>query len=64
MQSIQFFKSYKDKKLIIREKSQWVVTNEGIRNIVHRFENKRKELRNKIENIIDELFELIRELRT
>ena len=63
LQSILFFKSYKDKKLIIREKGLWVVTNEGIRNIVHRFENKRKELRNKIENIIDELFELIRELR-
>jgi len=44
--------------------NRWVVTDLGMKNIIHRFENRKNALSNMVENIIDELFELMRELRT
>lgn len=64
IQCVQFFMSANIKELIAKKKDSWVVTNEGIKSIVHRFENKRKEVQQKAENVIDELFELMREIRT
>ncbi|MEW6108115.1 MAG: CRISPR-associated endonuclease Cas1 [Nitrospirota bacterium] len=64
MQALQFFRRAEDSDYIERAKDGWRITNYGMRNIVHRFENRRKELHNMAEGIIDELFELMRELRT
>jgi CRISPR/Cas system-associated endonuclease Cas1 len=63
IQCLQFFRSANFDSLMFKDKGRWVVTNEGIKNIAHRFENKRKEMKEKVENIIDELFILMRELR-
>jgi len=63
MQSVQFFLSKRLKNLIKMEEGQWFVTDEGVKDIIHRFENKRQDVKKKIENIIDEFFELMREIR-
>jgi len=63
IQSVQFFQSKELKSLIRRENGQWFITDDGIKNIIHRFENKRQGVKKKIENIIDEFFELMREIR-
>jgi CRISPR/Cas system-associated endonuclease Cas1 len=60
--TLQFFRSTHLEKLIKYENGQWIVTEQGIRNIIHRFENKRQRTKEIIENIIDELFDLIREM--
>ncbi|GBD96669.1 MAG TPA: hypothetical protein ENG83_10840 [Nitrospirae bacterium] len=62
MQTLQFFHSVNLRELIKNETGHWVMTDRGIRNIAHRFENKRKEVKEKAEDIIDELFDLIREM--
>jgi CRISPR/Cas system-associated endonuclease Cas1 len=62
IQTLQFFRSSKIEELIIRNKEGWIVTDKGIKNIVHRFENKRNYLKSLLDNIIDELFILIREM--
>jgi CRISPR/Cas system-associated endonuclease Cas1 len=64
LQSVQFFRSKGIKSLITKKRGQWIITEQGIRNIIHRFENKRKDIERKIENILDEFFELMREIRT
>jgi len=64
IQCVQFFRSSNLPSLFKKEKNQWVITDEGIKNIIHRFENKRHGVKKKIENIIDDFFELMREIRT
>lgn len=64
MQSLQFFKSAKSESYFQRLHNRVEVSSSGIRDIIHRFESRKEALSNMIENIIDELFELMRELRT
>jgi len=62
IQTLQFFISCKERSLIEKAGAHWIVTDEGMKNIVHRFENRRKEMQLRVENIIDELFILMREM--
>ncbi|NOZ67655.1 MAG: hypothetical protein GXP46_00060 [Deferribacteres bacterium] len=62
IQTMQFFRSSNPGELIKDEDGQPVVTAVGIRNIVHRFENKRRDTQEKLNSTIDEIFELMREI--
>lgn len=64
LQTLQFFGSARERKLIQKDLDQWFITDEGMRNIVQRFENRRSAIELKIENILDELFVLMREMLT
>lgn len=63
VQSIQFSKVAKAKGYLNKEKNAWAVTPEGMKDIVHRFENRRQEVKAEIGLILDNLFELLRDLR-
>jgi CRISPR/Cas system-associated endonuclease Cas1 len=64
MQTIQFFRSA-DVRLFLQNRAHnLAVTDSGMKNIIHRFENRQDALSNMVEIIIDEMFELMRELRT
>lgn len=62
MQTMQFFNACKERNLIEKIKDHYLVTNEGMKDIVQRFENRRASLQDKTENIIDEIFALMREM--
>lgn len=62
IQTLQFFRSRGLKELIRNDDANWTVSDDGIKNIVHRFENRRRDLREKIDKTIDDLFDLIREM--
>jgi CRISPR associated protein Cas1 len=64
IQAVQFFRCPGQKPCIGKKGNSWAVTAEGMRNIIQRFENRREALANIVELIIDELFALMRELRT
>ncbi len=64
MQALKFFSSPESANWIIKKSGRLELTGPGIQNIIHRFENKRLILTDIVEGIIDEIFELIRELRT
>lgn len=64
LQSLQFFRSSEANKCVIRDKGKLLLTEGGMRNIIQRFENRLAFLENTVDIIIDEIFELIRELRT
>lgn len=64
LQTLQFFHTCKDHNFFEKDRENWFVTDEGMRNIIHRFENRRAAVQEKVENILDELFDLIRELLT
>jgi len=63
LQSIQFLRGAKDKGYMVREQIGWAVSKEGIKDIIHRFENRRKQLQETVEKLVDDIFELMRELR-
>jgi len=63
LNAIKFFQCNRNNILMQRGNNGWIVSQEGMRNIIHRFENRRKSLQEKIESIIDDLFRLMRELR-
>ncbi len=63
LQTIQFLKNPKDRVYIIKEPSGWAITNEGMKDIIHRFENRRRQLQERIERLLDEVFELMRDIR-
>lgn len=63
MQGLQFFRCAETGQYIEKRDSRWTVTTAGMRNIIQRFENRRADLSNMVEIIIDEFFELMRELR-
>jgi CRISPR/Cas system-associated endonuclease Cas1 len=63
IQAVQFFRSEVAAPLLIKGKEGWTVTAAGMRNIAHRFENRRVVLANMIDKIIDEIFEIMREIR-
>lgn len=62
MQTIRFFRSANIPELLINNKGEWEITDAGIRSVAHRFENKRVETKEKLDSILDELFDLIREM--
>jgi hypothetical protein len=62
-QSLQFFRSARNEPFIHERHGRWETTGSGMRNIIHRFENRAEALHTMVDNIIDELFELMRELR-
>ncbi len=64
MQAVQFFRSARDVSLMEKRYNGWRATDPGMRDIVHRFENRRVRLSNLIGTVMDEAFELMRELRT
>jgi CRISPR/Cas system-associated endonuclease Cas1 len=63
MQCIQFLKTAEEMSHIVRDQSGRFVSKEGMRDIIHRFENRRKYLFETVEKLIDDIFELMRELR-
>lgn len=63
MQCIQFLKTAEEMSYIVRDQSGRFVSKEGMRDIIHRFENRRKYLFETVEKLIDDIFELMRELR-
>ena len=63
LQSIQFLKGAKGKGYMVKEQMGWTVSKEGMKDIIHRFENRRKQLHETIEKLVDDVFELMRELR-
>lgn len=62
MQTIRFFSSSGIGDLMVKQNRQWVLTSAGIKNIIHRFENRREVIKDTVENILDELFVLMREM--
>lgn len=64
LQALQFFRSPLVDLHIERKNGRWKLTENGMKNIIQRFENRREVLTNMTEIVIDELFELMRELRT
>jgi len=63
MQCIQFLRTAEEMIYIVRDQSGRFVSKEGMRDIIHRFENRRKYLFETVEKLIDDIFELMRELR-
>jgi CRISPR/Cas system-associated endonuclease Cas1 len=63
MQCIQFLKTAREKVYMVKDRIGWSVSNEGMRDVIHRFENRRKQLSETVEKLIDDIFELMRELR-
>jgi CRISPR/Cas system-associated endonuclease Cas1 len=64
IQAVQFFRCAGQKSFVRKKGDTWTVTDEVMRDIIQRFENRRETLENLVEIIIDELFDLMRELRT
>lgn len=63
MQAVRFFRAAREAFLMERRHSIWNVTEPGMRDIIHRFENRRKRLSNLVGMVLDEVFELMREVR-
>lgn len=63
IQAIQFSRGARANGYLTKEGSGWAVSPEGMKDIVHRFENQRERVKADIEMVLDNLFELIRELR-
>lgn len=60
LQCIQFLKTWQS---MIKSGHDRVVSSESVKDIVQRFENRRKIVHETIETIIDDIFKLMRELR-
>jgi hypothetical protein len=63
LQAVQFFRSADAGLMMAQGNEGWHMAGKGIRSIAHRFENRRKALTDMVEGIIDELFEVMREMR-
>ncbi len=64
LQTIQFFQSNKDKDYVYMSSTGMTVARDGMKDIVHRFENKKKMVVDFIEHIIDGFFETVRFIKT
>lgn len=62
LHAVQFFRRNMDNNLMQKGNNGWIVSQEGMKDIIHRFENRRKALHEKIGTIIDDIFRLMREL--
>ncbi len=63
IQCLQFIKAAREKGYMIKEQGTWRATKDGMKDIIHRFENRRKLIQDNVERLIDDIFELMRELR-
>lgn len=63
LHGIQFFKRNKENDFIVKGHGGWSVSKDGMKDIIHRFENRKKMLHDLIERTLDDLFALMRELR-
>ncbi|MEW6214074.1 MAG: CRISPR-associated endonuclease Cas1 [Nitrospirota bacterium] len=63
IQCIQFLKIAREYGYMLKGQAGWSVLKEGMKDIIHRFENRRKKLHEMVEKLIDDIFELMRELR-
>lgn len=63
LQALQFLKLSKDRASMCKSLQGWAVTKDGMKDIIHRFENRKKALHEALGRILDDLFELMRELR-
>ncbi len=63
LQSIQFCRSARANGYMIRGQSGWSISPEGMKDVVHRFENRREQLLAVADSIIDDVFEFMREVR-
>lgn len=59
-QVIAFFRSCRSQHSFVKYIEGWKLEKESLRDIIHRFENKKKENQDLVENVIDELFYLMR----
>lgn len=64
LQAVRFFKNNSEKGYITCDSNGWTVTQEGIQDIVHRFENRKKIIHEHIDRTLDGIFDLMRQLRT
>ncbi len=64
MQTVQFFKIDKANDYLIHSSTGLRLTEEGLRNVVQRFENKKKLTQRLIDNVLDGLFEIMRYIRS
>jgi len=64
IQTIQFFKTKKANDYLIQSSTGLRLTEEGLRDVVQRFENKKKFTQRLIDNVLDGLFEIMRYIRT
>ncbi len=62
-QTIQFFRIPKNNRHLEKKESTWALKKEGLGQVIHRFENKKGQAEEIIEEAIDEFFHLMRELR-
>lgn len=62
--TILFFKQKDWKDYFVFEQNKIQLNDDGTRNIINRFENKKEQIKDKINNVIDDYFALIRELST
>lgn len=63
LQGIQFLQASTNNGYMIKKGSLWTISNDGMKDIVQRFENKKNIMSETIETIIDDIFRLMRELR-
>lgn len=63
MQSIRFLRTSTNKGYLQRGNNGWAISKDGMRDIIHRFENRRKQVQETVERLIDDVFALMRELR-
>lgn len=62
-QTIQVFKNTKNNEYLEKKEGTWALTKEGLKEVIHRFENKKEQVEEIMEKVIDEFFHLMRELR-
>lgn len=63
MQCIQFLRTAMEKGYMEKQRGLWAVSRQGMKEIIHRFENRRVKLQERVEKLIDDIFEIMRELR-
>jgi len=63
LQCIQFLRNTVGKEYLIPDSTGWSISRDGVKDIVQRFENMKKKLYQSEERLLDNLFELMRELR-
>ena len=63
LQGIRFLRGAQRKGYIERTSDGWMVSKEGMKDIALRFENRREMIVEFVESLIDDIFEMIRELR-
>lgn len=63
LQCIQFLDASSNSGLILNKSNTWTISDEGIKDIIQRFENRKRLVSESIETSIDDIFRLMRELR-